>query len=409
VDRPEIPVAASARIVPRKDDAEEQERTLNLAQSMPAAKSMTRSFHAAPVVAAPAPAGGAAYELDSALSGADKREALASPALQADAEEAATQVLYRFPSKVTLASGATMMIPFVDHEIGASRIYMYQPETNPHRPLAAIKLRNDGDTALPAGLVTAFETGGDGAVNFAGDAQLPLMPKGATRFVTFALDAKTAIRRSDRGIKQARLGKAVRGVLTVTVKSLWNVDYEITPPAEEDREVIVEEPRQDAWKVTGDSASAEETPTRLRYTVLAPKGKTTKATLSREHVDYESVTLSSLAPDRIAAVISGLENQTPALKEAIAKLGVLAADIGKANTHKRELEAERKKIADDQDRIRKNLASTGSGSDLGRHYLDTLKSQEDRLTAIAAEEKAIEQEVAGKMKEAEGVAQALVL
>ena len=71
--------------------------------------------------------------------------------------------------------------------------------------------------------------------------------------------------------------------------------------------------------------------------------------------------------------------------------------------------AERQKIASDQDRIRKNLASTGSSSDLGRHYLDTLKSQEDRLTAIATEEKAIEQEIAGKMKEAEGVAQALVL
>ena len=249
-------------------------------------------------------------------------------------------MLYRFPSKVTLASGATMMIPFVDHEIGASRIYMYQPETNAVRPLAAIKLRNDGDSALPAGLVTAFETGAGGEVNFAGDAQLPLLPKGATRFVTFALDSKTAIRRSDRGIKQVKLGKAVRGELSITVKSLWKVDYEITPPAEEDREVIIEEPRQDGWKPVGDSAGAEETPARLRYTVLAPRGKTTKATLSREHLDYESVTLSSLAPDRIVAVVSGLENQTPALKEAIAKLGVLAGDIGKANAHKRELDAE---------------------------------------------------------------------
>ena len=52
VDRPEIPVAASARIVPRKDDAEEQERELSFAQAMPAAKSTARSFHAAP--AAPA-------------------------------------------------------------------------------------------------------------------------------------------------------------------------------------------------------------------------------------------------------------------------------------------------------------------------------------------------------------------
>ena len=246
-------------------------------------------------------------------------------------------------------------------------------------------------------------------MNFAGDAQLPLLPKGATRFVTFALDSKTAIRRSDLGIKQARLGKAVRGELSVTVKSLWTVDYEITPPAEEDREVIIEEPRQDGWKTAGDSKAAEETPTRLRYTVQAPKGKTTKATLHREHLDYESVTLSSLAPDRIVAAISGLENQTPALKEAIAKLGELAAGIGKANAQRRALDAERKKIGEDQDRIRKNLASTGASSDLGRRYLDTLKSQEDRLAAIAAEEKTIEQDISAKMKEAEGVAQALVL
>ena len=236
---------------------------------------------------------------------------MGSPAVKAEAEEAATQVLYRFPSKVTLASGATMMIPFVDHEIPASRTYLYQPDINLHRPLAAIKLRNDGDSALPAGLVTAFETGAGGDVNFAGDAQLPLLPKGATRFVTFALDTKTAIRRSDMGVKQVRLGKAVRGELSVTVKSLWTVDYEITPPVEEDREVILEEPRQDGWKTAGDSKNnVEETPTRLRYTVLAPKGKTAKATLLREHMDYESMSLSSLAPDRIAAVISGLENDT---------------------------------------------------------------------------------------------------
>ena len=408
VDRPEIPVSASARIVPRKDDQTLDDRldqALAREQAAPRAKSASRSMQGF-AAAAPAPqaAFGGAYDRL-----ANMAEEPGSPAVKAEAEDAATQILYRFPSKVTLASGATMMVPFVDQDIGASRTYLYQPETNAYRPLAAVKLRNDGDSALPAGLVTAFETGGDGAVNFAGDAQLPLLPKGATRFVTFALDSKTAIRRSDLGIKQARLGKAVRGELSVTVKSLWTVDYEITPPAGEDREVIIEEPRQDGWKTAGDSKAAEETPTRLRYTVQAPKGKTTKATLYREHLDYESATLSSLAPDRIVAAISGLENQTPALKEAIAKLGELAAGIGKANAHRRALDAERKKIGEDQDRIRKNLASTGASSDLGRRYLDTLKSQEDRLAAIAAEEKTIEQDIAAKMKEAEGVAQALVL
>ena len=408
VDRPEIPVSASSRIVPRKDDQTGEDRldqALAREQAAPRQKSASRSIQGF-AAAAPAPqaAFGGAYDR---LGNLD--EQMGSAAVKAEAEDAATQILYRFPSKVTLASGATMMVPFVDQDIEASRTYLYQPETNAYRPLAAVKLKNGGETALPAGLVTAFETGGDGAVNFAGDAQLPLLPKGATRFVTFALDSKTAIRRSDLGIKQVRLGKAVRGELSVTVKSLWTVEYEITPPAEEDREVIIEEPRQDGWKTAGDSKAAEETPTRLRYTVQAPKGKTTKATLHREHLDYESVTLSSLAPDRIVAAISGLENQTPALKEAIAKLGELAAGIGKANAQRRALDAERKKIGEDQDRIRKNLASTGASSDLGRRYLDTLKSQEDRLAAIAAEEKTIEQDISAKMKEAEGVAQALVL
>jgi hypothetical protein len=408
VDRPEIPVAASALIVPQKDDATFEGRLeKSMVQAAPALKSAVRGLHAAPVPAmsgAFGGAGGAVFERS-----LEPEEVLGAPGVKAEAEEAATQVLYRFPAKVTLASGATMMVPFVDREIGASRTYLYQPETNAFRPLAAVKLKNEGESALPAGLVTAYETGADSTVNFAGDAQLPLLSKGATRFITFALDAKTAIRRTDKGTKKARLGKCVKGVLTTTVKSLWTIEYEITAPAEEDREVVVEEARQDGWTPAGDSKGAEETPTRLRFTVQAPKGKTTKAALYREHQDYESVTISSLAPDRIIAAISGLENQTPALKEAIAKLGALAGDIGKANEQKRKLEAERKKIGEDQDRIRKNLASAGAGSDLGRRYLDALKTQEDRLAAIAAEEKSIELEIAGKMKEAEGVAQALVL
>ena len=88
----------------------------------------------------------------------DLREELGSAAHAAEAEEAATQVLYRFPAKVTLASGSTMMIPFTDREIPASRTFIYQPETNATRPLAAVRLTNDGDSALPAGLVTSFET-----------------------------------------------------------------------------------------------------------------------------------------------------------------------------------------------------------------------------------------------------------
>ena len=397
VDRPEIPVSSALRIVPRKDEAEEKGRDMAAA---PHAKT-SRALMAAP----PSPAGAMGY--GAGLQ--ELREELGSAAHAAEAEEAATQVLYRFPSKITLASGSTMMIPFTDREIPASRTFVYQPETNATRPLAAVRLTNDGDSALPPGLVTSFETSADGSANFAGDAQLPLLSKGTTKFITFALDSKTDIRREDRGVKQTRLGKAARGELTLTVKSRWAIDYEITPPGEEDREVFIEEPRLDGWKQAGDTKDVEETATRLRYRVVAPKGKTTKATLTREHTDYQTVSLTSLAPDRILATVSGLQNETGALKEAITKLSAVVGDITKANARKRELESEKKKIGDDQERIRKNLASVGQSSDLGRRYLDTLKAQEDRLAAIAAEEKKLDDDLAGKTKKAEEIAQDLAL
>jgi hypothetical protein len=400
VDRPEIPVSSALRIVPRKDEAEEKARDMAEAAA-PRAKA-SRALMAAP----PSPAAAMGYGAGGLQ---EPREELGSAAHAAEAEEAATHVLYRFPSKVTLASGSTMMIPFTDREIPASRTFIYQPETNATRPLAAVRLTNDGDSALPPGLVTSFETGAGGAANFAGDAQLPLLSKGTAKFITFALDSKTDIRREDRGVKQSRLGKAARGELTLTVKSRWAIDYEITPPGEEDREVFIEEPRQDGWKPAGDTKNVEETATRLRYRVVAPKGKTTKATLTREHTDYQSVSLTSLAPDRILATVSGLQNETPALKEAITKLSAVVGDITKINARKRELEGERKKIGDDQERIRKNLASVGQSSDLGRRYIDALKAQEDRLTAIAAEEKKLDDDLAGKTKKAEEIAQDLVL
>ena len=299
-------------------------------------------------------------------------------------------MLYRFPAKISLASGSSMMVPYVDREVSATRTFLYQPDTNARRPLAALKLKNDGEAALPAGILTAFETAGDGAANFAGDAQMPLTPKGAEKFVTFALDSKTDIRRTDKGSKQTRLGKAVRGYLTVSVKSHWTIDYEITPPAEEDRDIVIDEARADGWKPTGEVNELEETPTRLRFKVAAPKGKTTKVTLAREHTEEQYVSLGALEADSLLTTVSGLENGTPALKEAVAKLSALVTGMNEAKAQRKKLEAEATKITQDQERLRENLKSVGQGSDLGRRYLDTLKGQEDRLAAIATEDESLE-------------------
>jgi hypothetical protein len=402
-DRIEVPVTTAVRLKPHADDADDkQQEEADIAVRMAAPASAARpSSHAPPRIlggnGAPAPA---------AL--ASSPPTLGAAANAAEAEEASTQLLYRFPGKVSLATGHTMMVPFVDREVPAARTWLYQPETAARHPLAAVRLRNDGESGLPPGIVTAYEGAADGSTNFVGDAQLPLLSKGAVKFVTFALDSKTDIRREDKGVQRTQLGKAVNGVLTLTTRSRRAISYEITAPSDEDRQIVIEEARADGWKPAGET-SVEETPTRFRHTVAAPKGQVTKSTLVLERTDSETVTLTALAPDDMLARIRGLQNEGTAVKDAVAKLGAIVSDINKARAQRTQLDAERKKIVDDQSRIRQNLQSVGQGSDLGRRYLDTLKSQEDRLAEIARSDATLENEIAARRQSAEELAHHLTL
>jgi hypothetical protein len=289
-----------------------------------------------------------------------------------------------------------MMVPFVDRELPAERIWLYQPEVSERRPLAAAKLRNDHDSGLPAGIVTTYGTNADGSIDFAGDAVLPLLPKGASKLLTFALDSRTDIRREDGGEARSVLGKSVNGVLTRTIRLRRAISYEVTAPADEDREILVEEPRFEGWKASADSKGVEETPGHFRHKINAAKGKTAKATLLLEHLSSQTVVLTSLPAEQILASIQGLEGETPAIKGAIAKLAGIVADINRARSQLAKLDVERKQIAADQERIRRNLQSVGQSSDLGRQYIEMLKKQEDRLAEIARLEKSLEAEIAAR-------------
>jgi hypothetical protein len=404
-DRPEIPVTAAQRIVPRRDEADEAQPAPSAApritaegrrQRALAAKSGLMNLYAGDAVA-------------QEEAGASMPQDLAGAALAAEAEEAATQISYQFPEKITLTNGSTMMVPFIDREISAARIWLYQPETNARHPLASVKLENDTETALSAGIITAFDHTAAGQTNFVGDAQLPLIGKGSSKFATFALDAKTDIRRTDQGRKQTRLGKAVDGVLTLTTKSVQTIGYEITPPTEEDREIIIDEARRDGWQPVSDGDKIELTAARLRYRVSAPKGETTKVALKFENTDKQTIRLVTLDANRIYATLRGLENTSPSLQKAISELGDIVAAINEAERQRNNLEAETSKIAEDQERIRKNLQAVGQSSDLGRRYLDTLRTQEERLASIREEMEQLNADIDGKRKEAVEIAKSLTL
>ncbi len=106
-DRPEVPVSTGTRIVPRKDDVQEKPDS--------APRQEAGRFAAAPAQRLTRNVQVEAAAPRSAPAAAPPPPAQAANA--AAAEEASTQLLYRFPAKVSLATGHTMMLPFVDREI----------------------------------------------------------------------------------------------------------------------------------------------------------------------------------------------------------------------------------------------------------------------------------------------------
>jgi hypothetical protein len=408
-DRIEVPVTAGQKVLPKQDDSDGS--AVGRSADAPARPAPRIMAGAAPMQEAQRYRSGRGFEAVAPASPPPPPipDALGTAAIAAEAEEAPTQLLYRFPSRISLATGHTMMVPFLDREVAASRTWLYQPDTHARRPLAAVRLRNDGDATLPAGIVTTFETAGEGATNFVGDAQLPLLPRGTFKFVTLALDTKTDVRREDEGVQRTTLGKSINGELTITTRSRRTISYEVVPPNEEDREVIVEEPRAAGWTPSADQQEIEETPTRFRFKIDAPKGKPAKSKLVVERTDRRVVHLTTLAPEQILTTIQGLENETPALKSAVARLGETIGEINRARAQRGQLEAERKKIGEDQERIRRNLSSVGANSDLGRRYLESLKSQEERLAVIARSEQLLEAEIAARRNVAEEIAKGLSL
>ncbi len=392
-ERTTVPVTSGAAIRPPSDSGRvAKEPRAKAADAAMAAQSERAE-------ARPAPAGAPAPMMRLAAVAPPAPPPMV-PAVAAEARDAATRLVFHFPAPVTLPTGHSLMLPFVDREIAAERVWVYRPSVDPSHPLAALRLTNDGATALPGGIVTAFETAKDGGVlEHLGDAVLPLVGKDESRFLSFALDARTTVRREDRGIRRTTVGTVADGALSTTVRSRRVVAYEVTAPADEARTVIVEEARSPGWTPAA-GVAVEDTPSHHRLRIVAAAGEVAKAEFAVERVETQTVTLATLSAEDVLARVKGLDNAGPALKAAVERLSGIVAEIARLEAQKSTGAAERDRIAADQERIRANLQSVGATSDLGRRYVETMKTQENRLAEIDRAERTAAETIAARRRDA---------
>ncbi|CAO3418867.1 hypothetical protein [Azospirillum endophyticum] len=400
VERPEVPVEVLGRVLPTADEG-----TVTLNDARPAMRPQSElSRTVAPPAAAMAPPPPAPAPMGEPLAkAAPYGSAAGTPAngaangaamaavrgAEAGAAEGA-QVLFHYPQPVDVPNGGTLMMPIAARALPVERVALYQPATDARHPLASLRLRNDGDTALPPGLLTFYDRGpgnaaagsGNGAA-YVGDARMATLPAGDSRLLSFAVDQAVTIDREEKPSRRLSRATLADGVLTLSVTDRQSTTYTVAGAPDADRSVVIEHPRRAGWELAEPAdTKPDATAAAYRLPLAVPAGKTVTLTATLERPRQERIVLTDLSADQIAARASAPE--LPAeVRQALTALAGLRAAVAEKERRITELEDERTERIADQDRLRENLKALPAGSDLHKRTLAKMGEAENRLDGLA--------------------------
>ena len=329
---------------------------------------------------APAPA---AAPLPAPIARMDTRAESAEPSYDAAAATAGAAASegdvaanFSLPHPVDLRAGSTLSVPFIDTEIEAERVALWQPGRGIH-PTAAFRIRNSATATLPAGLITLY----DRKAGYLGDARLPATPVGEQRLASFALDRKVAVQAETEPSQALTQITVVDGVARATVIAREVTTYTIKGAPDAARSVIIEHPRREGWTLTA-SARDSETPTAYRLKVAVPAGGTAETRAVLEHVQIDAYDL--VDADEALLVRWAALATDPELGGKLKTLSQARAEVAAATRTVEEIAEREAKVQAEQERIRSNLGAVPKDSELARRYLTRMGGQEDELAKLAA-------------------------
>jgi len=295
---------------------------------------------------------------------------------------------FRITEPVDLARRKSAMLPIINSEIAAEKVSIYNARVLPRYPLNGAYLTNDTGAEMLAGPVTVLDED-----MYAGDAQIDHFTPKDKRLISYAVDLSVRVDSSGKQAADISGAKIVRGVLEVTRKEVKTQEYLIKNKADEKRVVIIEHPYNPAEKLLTPDKYEDRTEHLYRFRVGVAKDKTEKFAVVTERV-YEQ-RFAILNYD-VGMLVWFQKNArlSPSVRDALGRAIAMRQELAELQRKLSKLTEQKRSLALDQDRLRKNLTSAGRDSTLGKRYLSKMAQQEDEFERldeqIAATREAIE-------------------
>ena len=305
-----------------------------------------------------------------------------APGETAQSQDLGDYFEYNLKQSVTIGKNQSALVPILQSRIEADKVTLWTANSN-QPALRAIWIKNASGLTLDSGTFNIIDSG-----TFAGEGLLQTVHPDERRLLSYAAD--TAVRvTSQSDFKNQPVSRIVltKGLMYITREQRSKVTYSIRNSDTAARQVVIEHPVREGWKLTPEARPEETSATHYRFRLAVDPGKTGELAVEEFHPERQQLLLTNLTEDQVQALIA--ENRvTPELKDAFRRVldqkNKIAGLQAQTGTHQQELGA----INQDQARIRENMkALKGSAEEkeLVQRYTRQLNSQEDRLTALNKE------------------------
>lgn len=292
------------------------------------------------------------------------------------------QVLYTFPTPITLPNGQSLLVPLLDKPIPIRRVTHIIPSDRTIRPMAAVRITNDTASPLPPGPISLSQETVNG-LSFLGDARLGVLPKGESRLLDFAVDNEVTVFVSDTSDRRVGGLTAANGVLTLRKIVQSTSTYRIRNAADEQRTLVLDHPKRSGWSLVtpADVDKVEETPSAHRLTLTIGPAAEISPRVVLERTESETLQAGRLDYRSLVQLTANAE-LTPTEREAVGKLSALAVKAAEAESEINRVETQLDQLSGTKGDVRESLKAVPRDSDLQKRYLSRLNELEDQTVAL---------------------------
>ena len=413
--RPVVALPQSAMLTPQTHEAtmkEELKHTTTMSPAAPGAVSETVEVEAAQAQQVGGTIGGVipskaakALRMNVPTRSFDQFAQLQGSEV-AQAQELGDYFEYNIKQNITIGKNQSALVPILQSRIEAEKVTLWTADSG-QRPLHALWIKNASGQILDSGTFNIVD--GD---TFAGEGLIETVHPDERRLLSYAADTGVRVT-SEAEAKDLPVSRiqVLKGVMYLSREHRNKVKYTVRNSDTAKRQVVIEHPVREGWKLDNDNKPEETSASHYRFRVAVEPSKTNELTVEEFHTDVTSSMLTDLTEHQVEVI--AVENHvTPELQAAFRRvldqknrIGELQSQIG---SRQRELGA----INTDQARIRENMkALKGSVEEkaLLQRYTRQLDSQEDRLSALHKEIADLQRTQAAEQQKLEDMVQHITL